>query len=109
MKSVKSGLEGSGGVAAVPVHWLDHTSSVCSEAPLCIQHIIHEVVQVGPIDEPVSLVARVHGGPAELVVGSLSLHEAPHGTTHHGDWLLAWQQQDLAHLVNLNALTEELA
>ena len=70
--------------------------------------IIDEIVEVGSIDEPLSLVARVHGSPAELVITSLSLHEAPHRTTHHRNRLLVWHDQDLSHFVHLNALTEEL-
>ena len=78
------------------------------EFEICGHDIIDEIVEVGSIDEPLSLVARVHGSPAELVITSLSLHEAPHRTTHHRNRLLVWHDQDLSHFVHLNALTEEL-
>ena len=55
------------------------------------EDIIHEIVKVGSIDQSLSLVARVHGSPTELVVSHLTLHEAPNRATHHGHWLLAWQ------------------
>ena len=47
------------------------------------EDVIHEVVKVGSINQPLSLVAWVHGSPAELVVSHLTLHEAPHRATHH--------------------------
>ena len=55
------------------------------------EDIIHEIVKVASIDQSLSLVARVHGGPTELVVSHLTLHEAPNWATHHWHWLLAWQ------------------
>ena len=70
--------------------------------------IIDEIVEVGSIDEPLSLVARVHGSPAELVITSLSLHEAPHRTTHHRNRLLVRHDQDLSRLINVHSLTEKL-
>ena len=73
------------------------------------EDVIHEVVKVVSINQPLSLEAWVHGGPAELVISHLTLHEAPHGATHHGHWLLARQDQDLTHCINLNRLPEKLA
>ena len=73
------------------------------------EDIVHKVVKVGSIDQSLSLVAWVHSSPAELVISHLTLHEAPHGATHHRHWLLAWQDQDLTSLINLNSPPEELA
>ena len=75
----------------------------------CREHVIHQIVKVFSIDEPLSLVAWVHGGPAELVVSHLPLHEAPHRTAHHRYGVLVGHDQDFAHLVDLNSLAEELA
>ena len=79
------------------------------ESEVCGEDIIYKVVKVGSIDQPLSLVARVHSSPAELVVSHLTLHEAPHRAAHHRHWLLAWQDQDLTGLINLHSLPEELA
>ena len=73
------------------------------------EDIIHEIVKVGPINQSLSLVAWVHGGPTELVVSHLTLHEAPHGATHHRHWFLAGQDQDFTYCINFNSLAEELA
>ena len=78
------------------------------ELEICGHDIIDKIVEVGSIDEPLSLVARIHGSPAELVIMSLSLHEAPHRTTHHRNRLLVWHDEDLTNFVHLNTLTEEL-
>ena len=78
------------------------------ELEICGHDIINEIVEVGAIDEPLSLVARVHGSPAELVIRSLSLHEAPHRTTHHRNRLLVRHDKDLTNFVHLNTLAEEL-
>ena len=78
------------------------------ELEICGHDIINEIVEVGSIDEPLSLVARVHGSPAELVIRSLSLHEAPHRTTHHRNRLLVRHDEDLTNFVHLNTLSEEL-
>ena len=72
------------------------------------QDIVHEVVKVGSINQPLSLVAWVHGSPAELVISHLTLHEAPHRATHHRHWLLPWQDEDLTSLINLHSLPEKL-
>ena len=71
--------------------------------------IIHEVVKIGSINQPLSLITWVHGSPAELVISHLTLHEAPHRATHHRHWFLARQDQDLTYCINLNSLPEELA
>ena len=73
------------------------------------EDIIHKVVKVGSIDQPLSLVAWVHGSPAELVISHLTLHEAPHRATHHRNWLLPWQDEDFTGLINLHSPPEELA
>ena len=70
--------------------------------------VVYKVVKVGAIDEALSLVARVHGSPAELVVFLLPLHEGPDWTTHHWDRLLVRHDQNLTNLINLNSFTEEL-
>ena len=70
--------------------------------------IIDKIVKVGTINEPLSLVARVHGSPAELVIRSLSLHEAPHRTTHHRNRLLVWHDEKLSCLINVHSLAKEL-
>lgn len=73
-----------------------------------VKHIIDEIVEVIPLNEPVSLVAGVHGGPAKLVILYLSLHEAPDRTTHNGNRLHFWQQEELANGINLHTIAEEL-
>ena len=47
------------------------------------EDVIHEVVKVGSINQPLPLIAWVHGSPAELVISRLTLHEAPHRATHY--------------------------
>ena len=71
--------------------------------------IVHKIVEVRSINKLFSLVAWVHGSPAELIVGSLSLHETPHRATHHGHRFLVGHDQDLTHFINCNPLAEELA
>ena len=72
------------------------------------EDVIHEVVKVGSINQPLALIAWVHGSPTELVIDHLTFHEAPHRATHHRHWFLARQDQDLTHCINLNSLPEEL-
>ena len=73
------------------------------------EDIINQVVKVVSLDEPLALVARVHGHPAELIFGSLPLHEAPNRLPHYWYRLHVWpKEQQLSRLVNLNPLTEEL-
>ncbi len=73
------------------------------------EDILDSVVPITTVNQPLSLVARVHGGPAELVVKHLPLHETPDRTTHHGHWLLRWKDQDLTNFINFNPFAEELA
>ena len=73
------------------------------------EDVIHKIVKVGSINQSFSLVAWVHGSPAELVINHLTLHEAPHRATHHRHWLLARQDQEFTHCINPNSLPEELA
>ena len=75
---------------------------------VCGHDIIDQIIEVGSIDEALSLVARVHGSPAELVIRSLSLHEAPHRTTHHRNRLLVRHDEDLSCLVYVHSLAEKL-
>ena len=89
--------------------FLYSSSLLLLELEVIGHHVIHEVVIVCSIDQTLSLVARVHGSPAELVISLLSLHEAPDGTTHHRYRLLVWDDEDLAYLVNHNSGAEELA
>ena len=79
------------------------------ESEVSGKDIIHKVVKVGSINQPLSLVDWVHSSLAELVISHLTLHEAPHRTTHHRHWLLAWQDQDLTGLINFHSPPEELA
>ena len=59
--------------------------------------------------ESFALVAGVHGCPAELILRSLPLHEAPDRLPHYWYWLHIWpKEQQPSRLVNLNPLTEEL-
>ena len=78
------------------------------ELELSGHDVIHKIVKVGAIDEALSLISLVHGGPAELVVFLLSLHEGPDWTTHHWDRLLVRHDQNLTNLIDLNSITEEL-
>ena len=70
--------------------------------------IIDEVIIVDSVNQPLSLVAGVHGGPAELVITSLPLHETPDRAMHDGNGLFVGHDQDLTDLVDLNTLAEEL-
>lgn len=45
------------------------------------EDVIHEVVKVGPINQPLSLAAWVHGSPAEMVISYLMLHKFTQGNT----------------------------
>ena len=82
---------------------------VALEFEISGENVIHKVVKVGPINQPLSLVAWVHGSPAELVISHLTFHEVPHRATHHRHWFLARQYQDLTHCINFHSLQEELA
>ena len=73
--------------------------------------IVHQIIEVGPVDKPLPLVTSIHGGPAKLVVTVLlvlALHEAPERTSHDGHWLLIWHYQDFTDFINLHSLAEEL-
>ena len=73
------------------------------------EDIVNYVVKVVSLDEPLALIARVHGCPAELIVRGLPLHEAPDRLPHDWHWVHVWpKQQQLSRLINLNPLTEEL-
>jgi len=74
-----------------------------------VKYFLHYIIPVNSLNQSLSLVAWVHGSPAELVISHLTLHEAPHRATHHRHWLLARQDQDLTHCINFNSLPEELA
>ena len=82
---------------------------VALEFEISGENVIHKVVKVGPINQPLSLVAWVHGSPAELVISHLTLHKAPHRVMHDRHWFLARKYQGLMHCINLNSLLEELA
>ena len=73
------------------------------------EDIINQVIEVVSLDEPLALVAGIHGHPAKLVLRSLPLHEAPDRLPHYWYWLHIWpKEQQPSRLVNLNPLTEEL-
>ena len=81
---------------------------LCLELEVIREDVIDEVVKVVTLDEPLALVARVLGLPAQLVVGLLTFHEMPHWSAHHWDWTLVGKEEQLAGLVYLNSVTEEL-
>ena len=87
----------------------DFACCVLLKHKTAVKHMIYYIVLVDTIDQPLSLVAWVHGSPAELVISHLTLHEAPHRATHHRHWLLPWQDEDLTRLINLHSFPEELA
>ena len=57
------------------------------------ENIINQVVEVVSLDEPLALVAGVHGCPAELILRSLPLHEAPDRLPHYWYWLHVWPKE----------------
>ena len=73
------------------------------------QHIIHQIVKVVTLQETLSLVAGVHGGPAQLVIFLLPLHEGPDRTTHHWDRIKGGEDQHATNLIYVHTRTEELA
>ena len=84
--------------------------SELSELELSGEDIVHQIVKVGSINESLSLVAWVHGHPAEVAgVPSLSLHEGPHWLALHWDRLLPGDHEDLANIVQHHITVEELA
>ena len=54
------------------------------------EDIINQVIKVVSLDEPLALVARVHGCPAELVLRHSPLHEALDRLPHHWYRLHVW-------------------
>ena len=84
-------------------------SSKLPELEFCGEHIVHQVVKVGSINEALSLEAWVHGHPAELAgVTGLSLHEGPHWLALDRYRLLPRDHEDLANLIQHHILVEEL-
>lgn len=81
------------------------------EGKISCKQTVHQVVQVVALDEPLPLVARVHGHPAQLVLGRLPLHEVPDWLTHHRHRLQVGtgQLQETTGLVHLHTISEELA
>ena len=61
------------------------------------------------LNEPLALVARIHGDPAELIPGRVTLHEVPDGLAHDGHWFHVGQLQHPTGLVYLHSPAEELA
>ena len=57
------------------------------------EDIINQVVEVVSLDEPLALVAGVHGCPAELILRSLPLHEAPDRLPHYWYRLYIWSKE----------------
>ena len=73
------------------------------------EDIINQVIKVVSLDEPLALVARVHGCPAELVLRRFPLHEAPDRLPHYWYWLHVWsKKQQPSRFINFNPLMEEL-
>ena len=61
------------------------------------------------INEPISLIAGIHGSPAELVfIMAPLLHETPDRMARHRDRLLVRHDQDLVHFINSHSGTKEL-
>lgn len=79
-----------------------------SELKSSRQYIIHKVVQVVTLNQPPSLVSRVHCLPAQTVIRSVPLHEMPHGVPHHWHRVHGGQQKELLGLVNHHTITKEL-
>ena len=64
------------------------------------EHIVHQVVKVGAINETLSLVPRVHGHPAEVAgVSRFTLHEGPQRLALDRDGLLSWKNENLTHCI----------
>ena len=57
------------------------------------EDIINQVIEVVSLDEPLALVAGVHGCPAELILRSLPLHEAPDRLPHYWYRLHVWPKE----------------
>ena len=54
------------------------------------EDIINQIIKVVSLDEPLALVARVQGCPAELVLRHLPLHETPDRLSHYWYWFHVW-------------------
>ena len=61
------------------------------ELEISREDVIHKVVVVSPFDQPFSLHACGHGGPAVLVVPCQIFYESPHRTVPHWHWALVTQ------------------
>jgi len=53
------------------------------EVEVSREDVAHNVVVVSPLDQPFSLHACVHGGPAVLTMTCHIFHESPHRTVPH--------------------------
>ena len=49
------------------------------------ENIIHYIVQIVPINQSMTLVAWVHGNPAQLVTRDIVFHVSPNWLPHHRD------------------------
>ena len=74
------------------------------------EDVIHQVVEVAPLNQPLALVARIHGLPAQFLVWvwALSLHEVPHRAAHHRHWCQIRKIEQLSNFINFDPLTHEL-
>ena len=61
-----------------------------------------------PLDQLLSLVARVQGLPAPLVTGRVSLHEAPDWPAGDWHWRHAGEEEEPNSLIHLHPSSEEL-
>ena len=85
-------------------------SSEFFELELCGEHVIYKVVKVVSINQALSLVARIHGCPAQCVVTChLSFHEGPQRLALNWYGLLSREEKNLAHTIQNHTLAEELA
>ena len=74
------------------------------------EHVVHQVVEVGAVNQTLPLVARVHGHPAEVGrISLLTLHKCPQGFALDGDRLFTRENEQLADAVQRDSITEELA
>ena len=72
------------------------------------EHIINQIVQVVSLYELLSLIAWVHGHPAELVTGLFSLHEVPDWLPHHRHWLHVRKEKETARFIYFDSRPKEL-
>ena len=86
-----------------------HNSSQLLVLELCGEHVVHQVVKVGAVNQTLPLVARVHGHPAEVGrISPLTLHECPQGFALDGDRLFTRENEQLADSVQRHSTAEEL-